>query len=62
MKRTRILTAIHYRRSFKKPVTRELPTHCPVCGTPLVASEAGQTQKECCKTQHESPSTSQEAT
>lgn len=46
MKRTRIVTAIHYRRSLKKSVSRKLPTHCPVCGAALVTSEAGQMQAD----------------
>jgi len=35
MKRTRELTAIHYRRSVKRPVSQELRACCPVCGSPL---------------------------
>jgi len=37
MKRTRELTAIHYRRSLKRPAAPDQP-NCPVCGSPLQES------------------------
>lgn len=42
MKQTREVTAIHYRRSVRRPASpdlqsRALRSHCPVCGSPLEA-------------------------
>ena len=38
MKRTREFTAIHYRRSIKRPASLILQSPCPVCGSPLEAN------------------------
>jgi len=47
VKRTREVTAIHYRRSIKQPSSLVLHSPCPVCRTPLeviVLNEVGETQ------------------
>ncbi len=38
MKRTLEVTAIHYRRTVKRPTSRVLHGYCPVCGSPLEAA------------------------
>ena len=53
MKRTREFTAIHYRRSIKRPASLVLQSPCPVCGSPLEATlsnDLGETQRGGVKT------------